>query len=138
MNDIDVEAIRKRVQKRLRQRQEFYIHAAIFVPVNLMLWLIGILTGSIAEFPWPLIVTIGWGIGLISHGVDVYFKTSERVSRHEENEVQREIERERMLRYGSADLEKPKRGAARLSDDGEIEYDDESAAPSVRKSRGRE
>lgn len=139
MNDVDVEQIRKRVQKRLRIRQEFYVHAAVYVAVNILVWFIyAVIPGAHGGTPWPLFVTFGWGIGLVSHAADTYFKTSERLSRHEDDAVQREIERERARLYGDAALEKPKRGPAHLTDDGEIEYDEEAEAEAaLRRSRSR-
>jgi len=132
MNDIDVEAIRKRVIERRKLRQDFYIHLLFFIPFNVFFWFLWIGGGS-NGFPWPLVVTLAWGLGVVSHAMDVYYKTSDRATRSEDEEVQREIEKERMRLYGSADLEKPKRGVARLSDDGEIVYENESEAQTVKK-----
>ncbi len=135
---INEEQIRKPVEKRLRARQAFIIHLTIFIAVNLFLvflwqFLPG-LVGSdpdLAPFvsmPWPLLVFFGWGIGLVAHGMTVYYQSG-AADRMRERLVQREIERERARVYGDEALEKPKRGTARLTDDGEIAYDDEDDSP---------
>lgn len=124
-DQIDVQAIRKRVEKRFKQRQEFMIHLAVFVITNVGLWGLWLLLGG--GFAWPAIVTMGWGIGLLIHGITVY--TEATMEQRREEMIDREIRREKMRVYGDPDydeslLSKPKRGgndpALRLTDDGEI------------------
>ncbi|HRE47299.1 MAG TPA: 2TM domain-containing protein [Aggregatilineales bacterium] len=134
MSDIDHEAIRRRVEKRMKQRQEFFIHFAIYIAINLVLWVVYLFNlvdpftmFDINEFrfPYPLLVMIAWGIGLLSHGLDTYFKTSDRLVNRREDAIQREIERERArLGLAPAEFQKSKR-RARLGEDGELVYDDE-------------
>ena len=50
MSTINEEEIRKRIEKRFKKRQEFYVHIAMYVSVNLLLWGIWAVTG--AAFPW--------------------------------------------------------------------------------------
>jgi hypothetical protein len=40
-------------------------HAASYLGVIVMLWMIWLLTG--AGYPWPIWPTMGWGIGLLGH-----------------------------------------------------------------------
>jgi hypothetical protein len=47
----------------------FYIHATVFVLVNIGLFIINLLTGGGWWFYWPL---IGWGIGLGAHALGVF------------------------------------------------------------------
>jgi hypothetical protein len=121
---LEYEEARERVIKRMKKRQEFYIHLAVYVGVNLFLWFIGLLTGSL-EFPWPLIVMFGWGIGLFAHGVETYFQSSPQIEERREQAIQRELERERARKAGDVVFEKRKR-TARLAEDGELVYDDEA------------
>ena len=57
-------------RKRAGAKLGFYIHAAVFVAVNLALFAInGQLTPSHRWHVWPL---GGWGIGLAFHGLAVF------------------------------------------------------------------
>lgn len=119
--------IRRRVEKRIKQRNDFYIHFAVYIAANLLMWMIWALTRDSSEtigFPWPLIVMFGWGIGLVSHALTVYFNSASRVEARERT-IQREIERERQRIAGDGTYEKPKRDRhVRLSEDGELIDDD--------------
>jgi len=49
----------------------FYIHAIVFVFVNVILFIINItMTPQNIWFIWPL---LGWGLGLLAHAATVYF-----------------------------------------------------------------
>ena len=48
----------------------FLIHLAVYAGVNLLLFIIDMLTSpGMIWFVWPL---VGWGIGLFGHGLLVY------------------------------------------------------------------
>lgn len=136
-DNFDIEAIRRRAEKKLQARREFNMHLVIYILVNLGIWAvwaiipfildqIGIVMNdfpfSLLALPWPLAVMFGWGIGLIAHWMKVYYEAGRGVEARERF-IQREIERER-ARLGHLDFEKPKR-RARLSDDGEVVYEDD-------------
>jgi hypothetical protein len=138
-DQLDLNAIRHRVEQRINKRKEFFIHVSIYVIVNVFLWLLWAFLNPFLssllpdvpfiQAPWPLIVTLGWGIGVSIHAIVYYFETI-GLDRAREREFDLEIERERMrLGLGSA---KAKR-QARLSDDGEIVYEEE---PERKTSRG--
>ena len=57
-------------RKRAEAKLGFFIHAAVYAAVNLVLMAIDLATspGKI-WFIWPM---IGWGIGVIGHGLLVY------------------------------------------------------------------
>ncbi len=133
-DNIDEQAIRRRVEKRLDARREFIIHAMVFVVVNVAIWLLwaalpGIVASlpgtdaGIAEFaqvnsaiPWPIFVTVGWGIGLVAHYLTYYYKHGEGARRREEivsREVQQELERRGLAKRKHGD-------AMMLTDDGEL------------------
>jgi hypothetical protein len=131
-DQMDYAKIRERAEKRVKNRQEFLSHLIIFLMINGMLWFIYFSTTP-GIFAWPLIITLGWGAGLVSHAMAVYRDSNAgRLAR--ERAIQREIEREMTLMGEDIDM-KPKR-SARLSDDGEIVYDNESA--DLRRSKSRE
>ena len=60
----------KRAKKRVEAKIGFYIHFMVYVGVNILLILINFLTSpQYLWFKWPL---MGWGIGLLFHGLAVF------------------------------------------------------------------
>jgi hypothetical protein len=130
----ELRKVRSRVEQPFTKRREFATHLGVYVMINLMMWFIYFASGNsnfvqelvsgglqFLEFPWPLIVMFGWGIGLVIHGVETL--SSDR----RERAIEREVERERDRLY----YEKPKRdqfydeddepeGNVRLNADGEF------------------
>ncbi|MBL8131742.1 MAG: protein kinase [Anaerolineae bacterium] len=118
-----IKALRKRVEAPYKKVSEFFQHAGVYVMINLMLWFIffqsngdGIpLPQEVFDFmqnmpfPWPLLVTAGWGIGLVINGFEAFFAGSH------ERAVQREIAREES-RLLEREYAKPKRSAEALLD----------------------
>lgn len=114
--EINYAEIEQRVTKRINKRREFYTHAAVYIVVNAGLWMLwavvnatGVasqmmtLAGDNTEmisssFPWPIIVMLGWGIGLAIHAFE-YF-TADAMENMKQREIEREIEREKMRLYG--------------------------------------
>jgi len=84
---ISEDAIRRRVQERFNKRKEFMGHAAAYVAVNLLLWIIWAagsnILGGITEFPWPMFATLGWGSGLAAHAIETYYKTGSRAEKRD-------------------------------------------------------
>jgi len=75
--------LRERAIKQLKERRDFQTHLLVYVLVNGMLvgiWAIS----SPGVFFWPLYSIVGWGIGLVLHGWDVYFS-----SEPDETQIQR-------------------------------------------------
>jgi hypothetical protein len=58
--------LRDRATTRLTERRDFRVHVATYLVVNAMLWLLWAVTGADGS-PWPIWVTLGWGIGLAAH-----------------------------------------------------------------------
>jgi 2TM domain-containing protein len=83
------EALRDQALIRLKKRRDFKTHAFVYVVVNAVVW--GIWTvisvNSHSWWPWPVFVTLGWGIGLVMNAWDVYVRKPIT-----EDELQREIE----------------------------------------------
>lgn len=124
------ERIRRRVEKRIKERQEFKVHLVIFFMVNLLLFTIWFLSSGPGSFPWPLIPFFGWGIGIVAHYMEYNHKYGAGAERREQ-EIQRELAKARRQgRLADAyDLdafdEKRKnedliQGRVRLSEDGEF------------------
>ncbi|MEQ8675953.1 MAG: protein kinase [Aggregatilineales bacterium] len=93
------ERIRKQVEKRIEERNGLLTHFAAYVMVNLMMWGIYLFSGG--GFPWPMFVTLGWGIGMFAHYMDYRTKYGAGRVRREEM-IQREIELERERLYGAS------------------------------------
>jgi serine/threonine protein kinase len=146
------ERIRRRIEKRYKEKRGLQIHFAVYVMVNAFLWIIWAFSNSVMTtmiplgnlpsqavgLPWPLIVMFGWGIGLVAHFIEYYGKYGAGAERRE-REIQREIERQ--MGYQSAAMEKPKRSPDearyRLTDDGEIEeVIDEDGSIQQKRKRG--
>lgn len=77
---------REAAVERVKAKRDFKRHVAVYVVVNL--FLIGIWALGDGGFFWPIIVILGWGVGLLLNGWDAYLKKP--IS---EEAIQREIER---------------------------------------------
>jgi hypothetical protein len=132
MSESSYEEIRRRVEKRYKERQDLIIHFAAFVGSNLIIWGLWFFL-LFGPFPWPIFVTLGWGIGIVSHFLSYYFKYGAGANRREDA-IQREVEQE-MLRRGG--YEKPKNDErVRLTEDGELEaFADDEISQVVRRNR---
>jgi hypothetical protein len=85
-----------------QKRSELAQHAAVFVCINLMLWFLYLVLMP-ESFPWPLLVTGFWGLGLAGHINEIFSKP------RSDKAVEAEIERQRALLAEAAwDGEKPK------------------------------
>ena len=58
-------------RKRASAKLGWYIHALVYVCVNVMLALLSFVSGK----PWAVFPALGWGLGLAIHGVVVFFVT---------------------------------------------------------------
>jgi len=86
LQDQDLERL---ARKRAGAKLSWYIHAGIYIAVNLMLTLIAASTGR----NWAVFPAAGWAIGLAIHGVVVFFVTGggglhERLVQQERNRLQ--------------------------------------------------
>ena len=64
----------ERAKSRVEAKLGFFIHLAVYIVVNGLLIIINMSTSpKYLWFIWPL---IGWGIGVIFHGLGVFFLTS--------------------------------------------------------------
>jgi len=113
VRESEFKKVRKRVEKPWKDRQDLLGHVGAYIGVNAGLWSIFALTGS--DFPWPIFVTFFWGIGLVA---DIVEKSRTGAN---QRAVEREVERERQrLMLDEEKKPKRKRGAIRLTEDGEL------------------
>ena len=100
----ELKAIRRRVDKPLKKRIDFFKNIASFAFIIPMLWVIygatsGFLTtvvgadvpAAVVGFPWPLIVMFFWMIGIVNDGLGA------ASARRHEGAIEREMERQRSL-----------------------------------------
>jgi 2TM domain len=63
---IEDDSLESRAERRVRRKMGFYIHAFVFVAVNLGLYAINAVGG---EPRWSHVPVWGWGLGLAIHGL---------------------------------------------------------------------
>ena len=88
-NPLSPEDIEQLARKRAGAKLGWYIHACVYVAVNLFLF-----AASLHGFgtrPWSVYPLLGWGLGLTLHGVSVFVLGSGSGLR--ERMVQKERER---------------------------------------------
>jgi hypothetical protein len=79
--------LRDRAVARLKKRRDFRTHLVVYVLVNGMIVVIWALTNRHGLF-WPMFAILGWGIGLVLNGWDVY-----RREELTDQQIEREIGR---------------------------------------------
>ena len=60
----------QRAEKRVKKRLGFYLHLSIYMVVNFILIITYLSTA--ASYFWPKWPLMGWGIGLLFHGLGVF------------------------------------------------------------------
>lgn len=83
---LDTPDLREQAIDRIKKKQDFRAHLLVYLMVNALVWTIWALTG--ANFPWPVFVTFGWGIGLVMIAWEVFWRTPIT-----DEAIEREIER---------------------------------------------
>ena len=65
-----------------QRRASFKTHLAVYVVINLFLWVLWYFTRDMYDYndgytvlPWPVWPAVGWGIGLAFHYVRAYVST---------------------------------------------------------------
>lgn len=88
MAQLTEDEIERLARKRAGAKLGWYIHATVYVIVNLALFALG---SSFGRRPWSIFPALGWGVGLALHGVSVFLLGAG--SSFRDNLVQRERER---------------------------------------------
>lgn len=86
-SNLPPDSIEARAERRVRRKIGFYIHAAVFVLVNLGLFVASELTG---RHRGPVFIW-GWALGLLIHGAVTFFSLQGEGLR--ERMIREEIER---------------------------------------------
>jgi hypothetical protein len=135
---LDYDAIRRRVDERMNKRKEFIAHLSAYVLTNIAIWITYFLISPPGLWVLiPILVTFGWGIGIVIHGSLTFFEAGGMDSMHARM-MRQEVNRERLARglppIDEDASEKPKRDRImRLSDDGELVEDEEKSRQRSRK-----
>jgi hypothetical protein len=72
--------------RRIQAKRGFRVHFAVYLAVNALLVLIWALTS--ATYFWPVWPMLGWGIGVVAHGVSVYARPKEITEAQIDRELQ--------------------------------------------------
>lgn len=91
------EAIEKLARKRAGAKLGWYLHAVLYVVVNLIVFSMS--RYGFGTRPWSVYPLLGWGLGLALHGISVFILGTGSGLR--ERMVQKE--RERLLRQRDGD-----------------------------------
>ena len=89
MAKLTEEQIYSAARQRVRQKKDFYNHLAVYIVVNAALVVIWYFTGR--GYPWFVWPLLGWGIGIMFHGLDVFVFNKQ--SAWEQREIEKEAER---------------------------------------------
>ena len=115
----DYARISRETYKRADKHRELRMHLAVFIPVNIAIWLFWTVAIGLS-FMVPIIALLGWSIGLFAHAISVYAEAGRSVGARE-RALEQAVERERERLYGDAPIkEKRKHDRLMLADDGEL------------------
>jgi len=88
MSDVRAdEDLRKQALERVKKRRDFWPHLLVYVMVNALVVVVWFMTGAEGFF-WPIFLIAGWGIGVVMHAWDAFFRTGIT-----EEDVDREVSR---------------------------------------------
>jgi pilus assembly protein TadC len=83
----------ERAKKRVEDIKGFYSHLLVYIGVNFFIFLINLFTSrGIWWFKWPL---IGWGIGLLFHGLSVFVFPTFLSKEWEDKKIKEIMEKEK-------------------------------------------
>jgi 2TM domain len=89
-------------RRRVRALRGWYLHAMVYGSVVGGLWLLFLAQGAIHltrnGWPRPLPITLGWGLGLLIHGLLVWSRTSPTGRQWETRKIEQFMREERDVR----------------------------------------
>ena len=88
MTSMNEQELQRLARRRVKQKMGFFVHATVFVLVNLGLAIINLANGGKTWMLWPL---AGWGLGLAIHGFVTFARLNGDGLR--ERMLQAEVER---------------------------------------------
>ncbi|MCM2252896.1 MAG: 2TM domain-containing protein [Ramlibacter sp.] len=97
MRPLPSEELERLAHKRAGAKLGWYVHAALYLVVNLFVFAIS--HYGFGERSWPMLPLLGWGLGLGLHGISVFMLGAGGQFR--ERLLQQERDRLRRQRNGS-------------------------------------
>lgn len=76
--------------QKAKLKVEFKIHLAVYFAVNILLAIINLTLTP--EYLWVIWPVMGWGLGIIIHGMNVHFSAS---SKWKERMIEKEMEKQK-------------------------------------------
>lgn len=70
MRQLSAEDLERLAHKRAGAKLGWYVHAAVYVVVNLFLFALSVY--GFGQRPWSVYPLLGWGLGLGLHGISVF------------------------------------------------------------------
>lgn len=91
------EELRRVAVHRVKKKRDFRSHLFFYLVMNIAFWTGWIIDGAVNDwaFPWPVFPTVIWGLFILGHASDLYWRDPMR-----EELVQREIEQLRAASSG--------------------------------------
>jgi 2TM domain-containing protein len=82
--------LREEAVKRLEKKRDFHAHLLVFTLTNALVWAVWALTAP-SGFPWPVLLTGAWAIGVVMNGWDACYRRpfTEAEVRHEMDRLDR-------------------------------------------------
>jgi hypothetical protein len=71
-HDLETHNLERRARRRAGAKLGWYIHATVYIAVNLLL----LILSAQSPRPWAVYPALGWGVGLVVHGLVVFVLTS--------------------------------------------------------------
>jgi 2TM domain-containing protein len=70
------EVLREQALRRVRKRRDFHAHLFVYVAVNAAIWGVWAVIGTTSDswYPWPMWITLGWGLAVLFNAWDVYLR----------------------------------------------------------------
>ena len=93
MNALQNTDLERLARRRAGAKLGWYLHATVFVVVNL--GMIALSSFGFTRRPWTMAPVLGWGAGLVFHGISVFILANgsplrERLLQRERERLQRE------------------------------------------------
>ena len=92
-NQMTEEQIYEEAKKRVEAKRGFFSHLIVYVCVNIFLIIVWAFPAG-GGFPWFLFPLVGWGIGLLFHGLGVFVfdrKTNKAAIEKEAERIRKEL-----------------------------------------------
>ena len=83
------EEVYKLARKRVQDKKDFVTHLSVYIVINAMLVVIWAITSR--GYPWFIWPMLGWGVGLVFHGLSVF--VFDRTGSWERTEIEKEAAR---------------------------------------------